>query len=135
MSKDASYKQTLIQYRLDEAKEALRDAQMLYEQNGAPRSIVNRAYYAMFYAVLALLITIDMGSSKHRGVIAMFDQEFIKKNIFPKEMSARLHHAFDMRLTGDYRELLEISKEQAAEILNSATEFIKSIEEKLSKPS
>jgi uncharacterized protein (UPF0332 family) len=109
MSKDSSYKQTLIQYRLDEAKEALRDAQMLYEQNGAPRSVVNRAYYAMF------------------------DQEFVKPNILPKEMSAMLHHAFDMRLTGDYRELLEISKEQAAEILNSAIKFVKSIEEQLSK--
>ena len=133
MSEEASYKQTLIQYRLEEAREALRDAQMLYEQNGAPRSVVNRSYYAMFYAVLALLITIDKGTSKHRGVISLFDQEFIKQNIFPKEMSAMLHHAFDMRLTGDYRELLEISKEQATEILNSATQFVKSIEEKLSK--
>jgi uncharacterized protein (UPF0332 family) len=133
MSKDSSYKQILIQYRLDEAKEALRDAQMLYEQNGTPRSVVNRAYYAMFYAVLRLLITIDKGWSKHRGVIAMFDKEFVKKNILPKEMSAMLHHAFDMRLTGDYRELLEISKEQAAELLNSAINFIKSIEEQLSK--
>ena len=134
MSKDTSYKQTLIQYRLEEAKEALRDAQMLYEQNGAPRSAVNRAYYAMFYAVLGLLITIDLGSSKHRGVIALFDQEFVKRNIFPKEMSAMLHQAFDMRLTGDYRELLKISKEQAAEVLNSAIKFVKSIEEKLSNP-
>lgn len=133
MSKDSSYKQTLIQYRLDEAKEALRDAQMLYERNGTPRSVVNRSYYAMFYAVLGLLITIDKGSSKHRGVIAMFDKEFVKKNILPKEMSAMLHHAFDMRLTGDYRELLEISKEQAAELLNSAIKFVKSIEEQLSK--
>jgi len=133
MSKDASYKRTLIQYRLEEAREALRDAQMLHEQNGAPRGVVNRAYYAMFYAVLALLITIDKGTSKHSGVIALFDQEFIKQNVFPKEMSAMLHHAFDTRLTGDYRELLQISKEQAAEILASATAFVKSIEDKLSK--
>ena len=132
MSKNSSYKETLIQYRLEEAKEALREATTLYEQNGAPRSAVNRAYYAMFYAVLALLITIDMGSSKHRGVIAMFDKEFIKRDIFPKEMSAMLHHAFDMRLTRDYRELLQISKEQAAEVLTSATEFVNSIEDKLS---
>jgi uncharacterized protein (UPF0332 family) len=133
VSKDSSYKETLIRYRLDEAKAALQDAQILYEQNGTPRSVVNRAYYAMFYAVLGLLITIDMGSSKQRGVISMFDREFVKKNIFSKEMSAMLHRAFDMRLTGDYRELLEISKEQAAEILNSAIKFVKSIEEQLSK--
>ena len=135
MSKDASYKQTLIQYRLEQAREALNDAQMLYEQNGTPHGVVNRSYYAMFYAVLALLITIDRGTSKHRGVIALFDQEFIKQNFFPKEMSEMLHRAFDMRLTGDYREMLKIDKEQAAEILDSAVEFVKSIEEKLSNQS
>ena len=109
MSKDSSYKETLIRYRLDEAKAALQDAQMLYEQNGTPRSDVNRAYYAMF------------------------DREFVKKNVFSKEMSTVLYHAFDIRLTGDYRELLEISKEQAAEILHSASKFVRSIEEQLSK--
>ena len=135
MSNDASYKQTLILYRLEQARESLSDARMLFEKNGTPQGIVNRSYYAMFYAVLALLVSIDRGTSKHKGVIALFDQEFIKHNIFPKEMSAMLHRAFDMRLTGDYREMLKINKEQAAEILDSAIEFVNSIEEKLSNKS
>jgi len=132
MSEDSTYKHTLIQYRLEQAKESLGDARMLFEKNGTPQGVVNRSYYAMFYAVLALLVTIDRGTSKHRGVIALFDQEFIKQLVFPKEMSAMLHRAFDMRLTGDYREMLKISKDQAAEILDSAVEFVKSIEVKLS---
>ena len=45
---------TLIQCRLAQAKEAL-DAAELNLANGLHRSAVNRAYYAMFYAVLALL--------------------------------------------------------------------------------
>ena len=107
MSKEDSYKQTLIQYRLEQAREALGDAQALYNQGRTPQSVVNRSYYAMFYAVLALLVTIDRGTSKHRGVIALFDQEFIKQNTFPKEMSAMLHRAFDMRLTGIIVKCLE----------------------------
>jgi len=97
MSRDESYKRTLIRYRLEEAREALDEARTLYEQEKSPRSVVNRSYYAMFYAALALLITIDEGTSKHRGVIALFDKEFVNRNVFPKEMSKALHHAFDMR--------------------------------------
>ncbi|WP_158408418.1 hypothetical protein [Desulfosporosinus fructosivorans] len=46
---------TLIQYRLDLSKEALVDAKKLLKAQGSPRSIVNCSYYAMFYAVLAVL--------------------------------------------------------------------------------
>jgi len=132
MSQDASYKKILIQYRVEQAKEALDEAQTLYDHGKSPRSVINRSYYAMFYAALALLITIEKGTSKHRGVIALFDTEFINQNIFPKEMSKVLHHAFDMRQAGDYREMAKISREQASEILNSAFVFVKSVEEKLS---
>lgn len=47
-------KDILIQYRLDLAGEVLADAKKLLKVQGSPRSIVNRSYYAMFYAVLAV---------------------------------------------------------------------------------
>lgn len=132
MSGGMDYKRTLIRYRLEQAREALDEAQTLYEQNKSPRGIVNRSYYAMFYAALALLITVEKGTSKHRGVISLFDKEFVSRNIFPKEMSKALHHAFDMRQVGDYREMAKISREQADSILKSAFAFVKAVEEKLS---
>jgi len=47
---------TLIKYRMEQANKAIEDALCLETGNGSPRSIINRTYYAMFYAVLALLI-------------------------------------------------------------------------------
>src|SRR5258706_12263810 len=110
---------------------ALRDAQLLYKQDGDPAGIVNRSYYAMFYAALAMLVTIGQESSKHQGVLALFDQHFIKPKILPKEMGKFLHHAFDTRQIGDYEEEVELTKEQAHQILESATQFINFIKEKL----
>ncbi len=133
MSPDAFDKPALIQHRLKLSRDTLRDAKMLFEQDGTPGSIVNRAYYAMFYAALALLVTIDRESSKHSGVIAIFDEEFIKQKILPKEMSKALHEAFETRLDGDYRQVTVIDKEKAAEIIKTAERFIKAIEEKLKK--
>ena len=128
MSKDTFDKQSLINYRLERAEETLRDAHLLYDQGGSSASIVNRAYYAMFYAVLALLIEIEKGSSKHSGVISTFDKHFVKTGIFSKDLSKALHRAFDYRQMGDYRELLHIDKDQASETLYAAKQFIKDVE-------
>ena len=45
----------LITYRLEQARNALDDAKFLLDGKRSPQSIINRSYYAMFYAALALL--------------------------------------------------------------------------------
>ena len=57
--------------------------------------LFNRAYYAMFYAVLALAALKDIAISKHTHAVAFFDKEFVHKGIFPKELSRALHYGFD----------------------------------------
>ena len=42
---------------------------------------INRAYYAMFYAVLAFLVLEKKETPKHGGVIAIFDRDFVKKGV------------------------------------------------------
>lgn len=93
-------------------------------------SIFNRAYYAVFYATLALLVTVDTEPSKHSGVLSKFDELFVRQGIFPKEMSKIIHHAFDMRQAGDYQKPRVITEEQAVDVLNSAEDFVKTIEAK-----
>jgi uncharacterized protein (UPF0332 family) len=132
LSQESFDNQRLIAYRFERAKETLQDAHLLFDQEGSPGSIINRSYYAMFYGVLALLTTIGKGSSKHSGVISLFDQYFVKGGKFPKSMSKALHKAFDLRQIGDYRELLELDQEQAEEVLHSADRFVEAVEAHLS---
>jgi len=133
MTKGKPYKKELIRYRLDSAQEMLRDARVLKENGGSPVSIVNRAYYSVFYAALALLVTEDVEPNKHAGVLAKFDELFVRQGIFPKEMSRILHHAFDMRQAGDYQKSRVITEEQAVDVLYSAEEFVDAIAKKLLK--
>ena len=135
MSPDVFDKQALIKLRLENARATLRDAHTLYEQGSSPKSIINRAYYAMFYAALALLVTVDKHSVKHSGVIALFDKEFVRQNIVSKEMGKMLHRAFQSRIEADYQDYSKIDHKKAAEVLESADKFVKSIEEKLSNDS
>ncbi len=58
-------KATLIQYRLSQARESLKEAEVLLREGMSKRSVMNRLYYAMFYALLALLQDKQLGASKH----------------------------------------------------------------------
>ncbi|MBI5823672.1 MAG: HEPN domain-containing protein [Chloroflexi bacterium] len=62
--KDDASKQALVNYRMDRALQTLHAAQALHSQNEDPASVVNRAYYAMFYAALAMLATIGHETEK-----------------------------------------------------------------------
>ena len=80
MKREKSYKHDLVQYRLELAHEMLRDARLLHENGGSPMSVVNRAYYSVFYAALALLVTVDVEPNKHAGVLAKFDELFVRRS-------------------------------------------------------
>jgi uncharacterized protein (UPF0332 family) len=101
-------REVLYRYRMKQAEETLADAQRMIEEDLTPRSIVNRAYYAMFYSLLALFVhegTI-VKTSKHSGIISIYDKEFVHTGKFEKEYSKTLHRIFNMRQTADYRELV-----------------------------
>jgi uncharacterized protein (UPF0332 family) len=93
--------QALVTYRLEQAHESLDAARVLLEKK-LDRPALNRAYYAMFYAVLALLATRKRETSKHSGAISLFDKEFVKAGMFDKDFSRWLHEAFDLRQRSDY---------------------------------
>jgi len=127
VNQEESGNRKILAYRLEQAKETLRDAHLLLDRDGSPGSVINRSYYAMYYAVQALLAWLGKGSSKHTGVISMFDEDFVKSGEFPKLMSKALHKAFDLRQMGDYRELIDLDQEQAKEILRSADQFVETV--------
>jgi len=84
MSKDQLA--ALLKYRIQQANETFHEAEILFNQS-AYRGTINRAYYAMFYSVLALLATKKLGTSKHSGVIGLFDREFVKTGFLPRDLS------------------------------------------------
>ena len=122
---------SLIRYRLKEADESINEAEILLKEDMSMRAVMNRLYYAMFYAVLALLQEKQLGTSKHIGVISLFDREFIKNGIFDKEFSKTLHRAFELRQKGDYMEDAEVTKEDIDEMFPKTRTFINEIKKHL----
>ncbi len=121
------HRKELADYRLQQARETLQEAEGLFAMS-LWRGTINRAYYAMFYAVLALAVLRQQVTSKHSGVLAFFDREFVKTGIFPKELSHSFHRAFESRQTNDYGEIFTLSGEEAKQTLEEARNFVSSIE-------
>jgi len=114
---------SLVRFRLEQADEALAAARLLLEA-GLLRQAAGRAYYAMFYAVLALLAIRGLGTSKHAGALSLFDREFVKTGAFAREHSKRLHELFELRQRADYLEMFTISPERARSAVEWAGEFV-----------
>jgi uncharacterized protein (UPF0332 family) len=121
----------ILKYRLQQADESIKEAEILLNSGGSFRSVINRSFYAMFYSALALISQKGTGTSKHSGVLSIFDREYVKTNVFPKEMSKLFHQAFFLRQECDYSEFSLITKEETVEIMNGAKEFIKKIKANL----
>jgi uncharacterized protein (UPF0332 family) len=120
-------KNNIISYRLEQAQIALDDAIYLNAGNRSPQSIVNRCYYAMFYATLALLQDIGKSPTKHSGIISLFDTEYVMKGIFPRVLSKDLHKAFELRQSSDYKVRPAMSEEQVKEEIDKASRFVEAV--------
>ncbi len=112
-----------IRYRLVLARETLEDAQLIFGR-GHLHSVVNRLYYACFYVAEAMLGTESMYSTKHRGVLSLFDMHWTKTGRMPAEMSAFYHEIFRQRQEGDYAALKSFDPGKVESWLHNAESFV-----------
>lgn len=87
----------------------------------------SKAYYAVFHAMQAVLLTKKLSFSKHSGVISAFNQHFVKTGVFPKDFSSMIEQLSKDRQTGDYGYEFGINKEEAEEDIEFAEGILKSI--------
>ena len=58
------------------------------------RLAVNRSYYAVFHALRAVTALDHFDSGKHSGIIAYFNQHYVKAGIFDKEISKMIDSCY-----------------------------------------
>lgn len=125
----------LIQYRLDNAQEKLESAEILLNAGKYKDSIIGRSYYAIFSAVRAILALDRVDFSKHAGVIAYFQKEYVKTKKFDTKFSKYLQNAFQIRNVCDYDDFYIASKQDAEIQIEQAKEFLEAVKKYLSEQS
>jgi uncharacterized protein (UPF0332 family) len=91
-------------------------------------SAVSRTYYAMFYAVEALLLREGQAFSSHKAVLSAFSKLFVKTGVLPREMARDLSRAFQKRQLGDYEHQLVIEEAEAISLIEAGEQFVARIE-------
>jgi len=117
----------VIKYRRKRAKETLQEAEIMLENNKLIAA-VNRTYYAVFYEVIALLLSKGLSSSKHSGVRSLFNKEYIKTGIIAEEHGDFYNRVFGFRQRADYEDFVEFENQKVKSWLKSAKEFIDAVE-------
>lgn len=112
---------------MEQADIAIKEARTLLQTGFGQQGVINRAYYVMFYDVLALLQERKITPRKHKGAIEIFHREFVRTGELPRELAKSLARAFDLRQESDYRFLSPFSESDLTTLISEAETFVESV--------
>ena len=119
-------------HRLARARVALEEADLL-ESAGRWNGALNRVYYAAFYAARALLALKRIDSSRHSGVIALFQEHFVKTGTVSPDIARALPQAFARRQRSDYDDFAEVQAHEIKTLREQVERLVHACEEALNR--
>ena len=124
---DIGTRKDLMFYRLQSVKADLKSARILLaaeEYKGAN----NRAYYAIFHAINAIHALSGKAYKRHKDAIGNFNKDYVRTEIFPREMGRKIGEAEEIRHASDYDDFYIATKAEAEEQIATARELLELIE-------
>jgi len=119
-----------VEYRIDSAYKTVEAAKLLADR-GFWNSAINRLYYAIFYAVNALLVLNDIPTKSHSATKSKFSQHFIKTGKIDKKYGKLLAQLYDWRQKGDYENIFDYDEESVKPLFKPVNEMIKIIHQEI----
>ena len=119
-----------VRYRIESARTTF-DAAKVLAENGFWNSAVNRLYYALFYAVNALLVLNNIQTKSHSATKSQFSLLFVKTGKFDKKYGLLLSELFDWRQKGDYENIFDYDNESVKPLFQPVSEMIDLIEKEI----
>ena len=113
----------VVSFRLQKAKDTLIEAEgitTLCYWN----AVENRLYYACYYITSALLIKNNYSAHTHGGIIHLLGLHFIKIGIVSKDAGRLYSKLFELRQTGDYDDLFNLSEEDIKPLIPLTKNYI-----------
>lgn len=119
-----------VLYRIESAKNTFEAAKVLAESEFW-NSAVNRLYYALFYAVNALLVLNDIQTKSHSATKSQFSLFFVKTGKFDIKYGRLFSELFDWRQKGDYENIFDYDNESVKPLFEPVAEMISLIEKEI----
>jgi uncharacterized protein (UPF0332 family) len=118
---------TLVKYRLERANDTLLDVELAI-QNMRWHNAANRLYYACYYAAVALLLKDGHVVHTHNGVKSLLGLHYINEGKIDENLMKAYRRMFNLRQTGDYDDLAEITEDEILDLVEPAKRFILTVE-------
>jgi uncharacterized protein (UPF0332 family) len=119
-------KEANIREEIDRANEAIRAANLLFE-NGFVRDAVSKLYYSLLYSIRALLLTEGLEPKSHEGALRLFGLHFVKPGAFEAKDSHIFSKLMKFREEADYNPSYTFAPEDFAEFKSEAEGVIQKI--------
>ena len=101
---------------------------MLYEGK-LYKSTNNRAYYAIFHSIKAVLALEPVDFKRHKDVTAYFNKNYVNTEIFPRKLGHKIAEATAVREDSDYDDEFVVKPEETEQQMETAEELLKLVEE------
>ena len=121
--RESGTRRDLVVYRLETSKDTLKSAKILYEA-GEYKGANNRAYYAIFHAINAIHALSGKAYKRHKDTIGNFNREYVKTEIFSREIGRKIGEAEEIRHASDYDDFYIAIREESERQVAVADEFI-----------
>ena len=125
--KETGTKKDLVLYRIDTAKADIRSAKILMEAKEY-KGANNRAYYGIYHAISAIHALDERAYKRHKDALANFNKDYVKTEVFPKNLGKRIAEAEEIRHASDYDDFYIATREEAQEQIATAEELIQRVE-------
>jgi uncharacterized protein (UPF0332 family) len=129
---DNNYGKDLAFYKLERAKDEIESAELLFD-HCKYKAANNRAYYAIYYTLTAVLCLEPISFKKHKDTIAYFNKNYVHKGLFSNELGRKISKAEKIRNASDYNDFYIAGKEDASGQIETAKEVVQAVEIFLNK--
>mgnify|MGYP001774009338 FL=1 len=118
--------QVMVEVEIERAEKILSQVETL-RANALWDILANRLYYALYHAVISLLIKNRIQVGTPQGAVVMFSREFVKTGIFSTEEGRVFSSLEQLRESGDYNCLIETTETEIVPYIPKVTALIKKI--------
>ena len=108
---------------LERARVCLAEARALHE-GSFPYGAVSRAYYAVFHAARALLVSLGLEARTHKGVVGMLGEHFVRTGQMSSKLGRLVSRMQRDREDADYSTGAVFTAEEASQMIGDAEEFL-----------
>lgn len=123
---------SLIIAQIEKSKEKLNAAKTLLK-DGFIDDAISRAYYSMFHAASAVLLSAGISVESHSSLKNLFGLHFVKTGKIDKKFSRWLNKLKDERENGDYDIFTSFDPEDAKIDVQGAEEFLEEMKKYLTQ--